>query len=871
MQAREHRLLALLQQISLAVAEADTVNAAFDHVLTSICEFMRWPLGHVYVWSDSTDVLVSSGIWYVMEGTQFGAFQELSEKTRFKLGEGTIGRVIATGNPVTVPDVRKDVGFVRQLPVDEGGIRAYFSFPVVLDNQVSAVLEFFSTETTVPNEDMTSVINHAGALLGLAIGREQMLIELQQSEARLTDAQHMAHVGSWEWDISRNKMTWSDELYRIYGISPYRLLGTYEDIAQYVHPDDREYLNDQFDRSIREQRSFDCFHRIIRADGTERVLHTSGRPIMGEKGSVLKLSGTAQDMTEQKEIELQLARKVRQLTALMTIGQTVAATLDLKLIYKRVLASLRPLLGAEALLLFIYQDGMLEIVSAEHEGVPDMIGQRIPIQKGIAGEVWRDGRSLILHGEACTQRLARELTEDSGYTPQAMLAVPVIAHQESIGVLEATHVDPAAFDTDDLRLLESAAVWTAIAVNNARQYENLQRRLGELDAIVAIDNAMIEALELDPVLQLIASHVQNIIAQAEWTTIHLLDPDANKLVLVASAGLDVSPDEYSLNVGEGVAGEVMADGKALNVADVQHDPRRLPIDLSIDAHSLLVAPVESRHRRLGTITVQCARPNTFTVEDERLLKMLGVQAGIAIDNSRMYESQLRARRRAELQSHRIRDMARRVVRAQEEERARISRELHDEAGQSLTSLAISLELIRSRLPDELSELNEDLQEVIDMTDGTLRNLRLLSHNLRPPGLDAYGLHAALEGLCQDVANHTSLQINYRGQDLPDLAPLAALSLYRFTQEALTNVAKHARAGEVWVTLWQDGHDVFIEVRDNGDGFSVPDLEYGLPGQGTGLAGMWERVEMVDGRLEIDSEPGKGTCLLAAVPYRSEGA
>ncbi|MEJ2753359.1 MAG: ATP-binding protein, partial [Chloroflexota bacterium] len=101
-------------------------------------------------------------------------------------------------------------------------------------------------------------------------------------------------------------------------------------------------------------------------------------------------------------------------------------------------------------------------------------------------------------------------------------------------------------------------------------------------------------------------------------------------------------------------------------------------------------------------------------------------------------------------------------------------------------------------------------------------------------LDAYGLHAALEGLCQDVANHTSLQINYRGQDLPDLAPLAALSLYRFTQEALTNVAKHARAGEVWVTLWQDGHDVFIEVRDNGDGFSVPDLEYGLPGQGTGF-------------------------------------
>ena len=80
----------------------------------------------------------------------------------------------------------------------------------------------------------------------------------------------------------------------------------------------------------------------------------------------------------------------------------------------------------------------------------------------------------------------------------------------------------------------------------------------------------------------------------------------------------------------GGIGEVMAEGKALNVADVQRDPRRLPIDLSINARSLLVAPVESRHRRLGTITVQCARTNAFTVEDEQLLKMLGVQAGIAI-------------------------------------------------------------------------------------------------------------------------------------------------------------------------------------------------------------------------------------------------
>jgi signal transduction histidine kinase len=307
----------------------------------------------------------------------------------------------------------------------------------------------------------------------------------------------------------------------------------------------------------------------------------------------------------------------------------------------------------------------------------------------------------------------------------------------------------------------------------------------------------------------------------------------------------------------------------INIADMQNDPRRLTIDASINAHSLLVAPVESRQNRIGTISVQCATPSAFTTDDERLLTILGIQAGMAIENARLHAAQQQARKKAEKQRERMRHMARRVMEAQEKERARIARELHDESGQSLTSLKISLDLLRSLLPPEMIEVKENLGDVLTLVDKTMNNLRLLAHNLRPPGLDAYGLDAALAGLCQDFQIHTSLQVSYTGIDLPNLAALPALSLYRFAQEALTNAAKHAQATRIAVTLNLESDVITLTVEDNGGGFSPPDIEESLPAQGAGLAGMIERLEMVNGRLRIESIPGQGSRLTAVVPVGAE--
>lgn len=864
-----HDLLALLQQISLAVAEANTVNSAFKAVLGHICRFMKWPLGHVYIWSEAANALISSRIWYTVDANLNVPFRALSEATQFKWGEGTMAEVWKHKDAIYILDVRNEPLFMRQMRVAEGGIRAYFAFPVMVEGEITAVLEFFSPLSQAPDQDMTSIINHVSALLGLAMQRQQTLTRLRQSGAQLAEAQRTAHVGHWEWDTLHNEVFWSPELYRIYGLTKNNFDATYEDFLNLVHPDDLAHVQKKVREAYENGRSFDYFHRIIRPNGEVRVLQARGRPVYDQAGRIIKLHGTAQDMTEQKEAEIKLAHLVRQLSALMEIGQTVSATLDLPLIYERMLTLLRPLINAEIIVIVLKRGNLLEIVAADQERTPDlpeMMGTQIPLNSGIAGAVWQSGQSLFVKGEACKKYLSPKLTPLTGYHPKAIMAVPIRWQDKAIGVLEAAHRQADAFDEEALRLLETAAAWTAIAIGNARQYQQLQRRLREGDAILTVSNALTETFNLEELLQLIVNRVQEIIQHAEWTTVHLVQSNTQQLELLASAGLDIDPEDYIINVGEGIAGRVMAEGGVINAGDVQTDPRRLPIDLALKARSLLIAPVESQQRRIGVISVQCATAYAFTPGDERLLKILGVQAGLAIENARLYRVQQAALQRAEKQRERMRHMARRVVEAQEKERARIARELHDESGQSLTSLKISLDLIRALLPEDMADIKESLTDVLSLTDKTMNNLRLLSHNLRPPGLDAYGLDAALTGLCQDFMAHTQLSIRYVGEPLPNLAALSALSLYRFAQEALTNAMKHAQATEIEMTLTRDLDMIRLTVKDNGQGFVPPDLEENVPAQGSGLLGMMERLEMVNGRLAIESTISKGSCLTAVVPY-----
>jgi PAS domain S-box-containing protein len=977
---------------------------------------------------------------------------------------------------------------------------------------------------------------------------------LRQSERSLAEAQRVANLGSWMWDVASDQIVWSDEMYRIYGLDPDEFVPTFENYLELQHPDDREELAAVVQRSRETQTPFDHFHRIIRADGFVRILHARGRPVVDESGAIVRMYGTGQDVTEAKQTEealrkseesyrtlarntpdavialynldleliilegnvadyitpgtslisllppeeqendflepfrqalegtpqtlekqygertyliqavpvrdsngeifagmamaqniterkrteRKLEQRAKQLAALHEMGQTVASSLDLQVIFERVLDNLRPLLDAEDVFILLLE-GKEELVfaAANEVGVGNLTGQRVPSTRGVASEVLRTGEVQWIYGEQTRRRVYHELETVAQYHPRAILAAPLNLHGEIIGVMEAVHTRSDAFVEEDKALIQTAANWTAIAIGNARQHGRLQRRLRESEALASISQALSETLDLEQVLHLIVDSAQELLPSVDWAAIHFLhrDRDHEELYPVALAGLDAEGKQLLINpeghesvvdpLPEGLLGDTHSldlDQPIMRFHGTDSDAEQ--------STSLLVVPIQSREGRLGTLSVQSAVPEAYSEEDKKLLSTLGRQAAIAIEHARLFKVQQEARQTAEslraanatlsqtldlnivlktlfdyadelvgfnqavvlliqrglrlrvrawrglqqsdfnsmfldardypsmqqaiegkhivsqriaaadfpwlqtsreastpvammalplltgdrvvglfamfhdnvehftnrhetlaevlvaqasvavqnarlfaqVQSsqERLRQLSKQVVSAQEEERQRISRELHDEAGQALTALKISLEMIKGSWQDIPDLISGQMDEAISMTDQTMEHIRLLAHDLRPPVLDTFGLEASVEGLVRDFGRRAQLEIEFEGTPIPELPEAVTMSCYRFVQEALTNVAKYAKADKVRVELRNDGDKIMVAVTDNGIGFDVDEqVGHGERNGGIGLVGMQDRFELLNGWVDIDSAIGRGTRVAAVVPYREE--
>jgi len=213
-------------------------------------------------------------------------------------------------------------------------------------------------------------------------------------------------------------------------------------------------------------------------------------------------------------------------------------------------------------------------------------------------------------------------------------------------------------------------------------------------------------------------------------------------------------------------------------------------------------------------------------------------------------------------SERLHWLSQQILQAQEEERARIARELHDEAAQWLTSLLIRQRLLLRNLPPEMRPEVEELQR---MTAAALEHLRRIAMELRPAILDDLGLVEALRWQAEEFQKQTGVPITLRVQGRIERLPRQVeLVLYRVAQEALTNIARHARAIRVEVTLNCSTEHLELFIADDGVGFD-PEAVRRSRARSLGLIGIAERLALIGGTLEIDSAPGKGTRIRARVP------
>lgn len=396
---------------------------------------------------------------------------------------------------------------------------------------------------------------------------------------------------------------------------------------------------------VTESNTFYYSYRIQHKSGEWRWVEEWGTSVYGEDGAFQFFEGFITDITERKLAEAQLERSALELAALSHMGQVVAATLDLSVVLKKVIDEASPLLQAEGISVLLPEgDNKLVFAAASGPASAGLVGCLIPFMAGAAGGVMQTGRSIRITSGESEPQLYREIEQYNEYRTRSLLAVPLNLGGEVIGVMEAVHTQPYAFTVDDQRLLESAANWAAIAIGNARQHERIQRRLQESEAMAAISHALNQTLDLQLILQLIVDSARKVIPIADRALMRLFDDSAQALYPVAASGQPLSSDELVLRSGEGISGRVFAKGVLINVTDTALEPAYLPTDGTAGPTSLLSAPVQSGARRLGALNVMSDELNAFSADDERLLTNLGVQAALAIENARLYET---ASRRAD--------------------------------------------------------------------------------------------------------------------------------------------------------------------------------------------------------------------------------
>jgi signal transduction histidine kinase len=207
-------------------------------------------------------------------------------------------------------------------------------------------------------------------------------------------------------------------------------------------------------------------------------------------------------------------------------------------------------------------------------------------------------------------------------------------------------------------------------------------------------------------------------------------------------------------------------------------------------------------------------------------------------------------------------LARSVFRVQEEERRRLSRDLHDGIGQNLTALKLQLALVAEDLPPELGDARNRLQRCVAMCARTLEEARELSRLLRPQVLDDLGLRAALQSLTRTLGESGGLAIELEFGSLPDLDDDIQTLIFRIAQEALTNVVRHAGAWTALLRLIQRAGWLHLTVWDDGKGC---DPDTAQTAGGSGLGGMRERLQLFGGRFELHSQPGQGCRIHALLP------
>ncbi|MBI4790529.1 MAG: GAF domain-containing sensor histidine kinase [Chloroflexi bacterium] len=594
---------------------------------------------------------------------------------------------------------------------------------------------------------------------------------------------------------------------------------------------------------------------------------------------------------ENSRLHAQARRHALHLETASLVGQRTTALFDLNALLTEVVMLIRFKFGYSHANLFLVDEDSGEIVLKEAASPSaEMMkarGVRLKIgQEGITGWVAATGQTLACNDVTQEPRYYKvELLPET----QSELAVPLRAGERVIGVLDVQSNRQNAFEQGDVTALEILGNQVGMAIKNARLFQETKQRYEAMVALHETSLDIIARLETPALLEALLRRGAMLL-DAKAGQLYLYDRQRALIHTIASYNLGRNWAGVTLQLGEGVIGQVIQTGHPMIINDYFNWPGHAVVFEGGTETHIVGVPLKWENQIIGGIDIlNDPDGRTFDDNDIWLLSQFADLASIAVKNAELHTQikqfsqeleqkvaertgQLsRAKDEIAVKAERLRSLWDKTIRLQEEERARIARDMHDGVIQLITAARFELKATRvvagAGLPPLAQEKMDALREILDEME---RELRRAIYDLQPPMLDAVGLAPALQkhaAAFQELSGITC-RVQSTGA-LYRLPPAIEITVFRLVEESLHNVLSHAQASEASVTLDFAPGSLCVSVQDDGRGFDYEQGRKNGQGTGLGLLGMRERVKSLNGDMKVWSSPGQGTRLTFRLPVRAE--
>jgi PAS domain S-box-containing protein len=806
--------------------------------------------------------------------------------------------------PVRAQQITKAEVRAARFDTGQGSPASAWSMLVVVVISVPLVWELFQKDETAAMRRFRLLVAIA-AIMCLAVvayikehfAKSELISQLTLANDRLHLAVEAGKSVAWEWDFKTGRLSWFGDLQNIFGIPSDTYIGRREDLYRYVHPEDHELVAKAVEDARQSRKPYAAEFRVVRADGIVRWIASRGQFYYGSHGDTQRMLGIAVDITERRQVQeaLHLFRKLIDQSsdaievvdpetlrfldvnesACRDLGYTRDELLSLKVsdIDPSVDEFCRSRIANE-----LAQSGFVtfESLHQRKDGstFPVEINlKRVELDRVYNVNVVRDitERKRV---EAALRQKSEELTEAQRLAGlgswQWDARTDTVIWSEELYRLHGLDPNLPAPPFKDFPSLFTAESWDRLqsavkALKTGTSYE-LDLEIVGSDPTTKWVVARGEPLrDADGQIIGLRGTVQDITARKQAEQAQGESEDKLRLILDSTAeaiyGIDLECRCTFCNpaclrlLGYDHADELL--GK--NMHHLIHQTRGDGTPFPVEECRILRTTRTGEGDHVDDEVLWRANGTSFPAE----YWCYPQRKGREVVGTVVAFFDITARKLADAA---LAGVSGKLIEAQEQERRRIARELHDDIGQRLALLGIGLAQLQqsssnpSAFPGRIGELQMQTSEIA-------ADVQSLSHELHSSKLQYLGLAAALKGFSQEFSEQQKVEVDFKTHDLPTpLSPDISLCFFRVLQEALHNAAKHSGVRHFEVRLWGTPDEIHLTIADSGVGF---DVEAAKASRGLGLISMQERLKLLNGTLAIESQLQRGTTLHASVPHRSD--